>query len=114
MLRYLFVEGRRFTPADYARRFAAWLEQQLRIKDTDRWRSSLADELARSPRAGGQATGRAMAAGLKKSASASRAAEPTHTQNQQPNNKPHKNKPNNKKNAGLVLANPFLPHLFTH
>src|SRR3569832_1472278 len=114
MLRYLFVEGRRFTPADYARRFAAWLEQQLRIKDTDRWRSSLADELARSPRAAGQATGRALAAGLKKSASASRAPEPARAQDRRPGTAPREGEPIYVMNAGLALANPFLPLLFTH
>jgi hypothetical protein len=119
LFEFLVVQGRPFAPADFARRMAAWLAARLRPADPARWRQALAREAARSPRSATQALGRAIAQAIEappaasaRSASAAAARKPRRDGNAPQAREPEAGEPIYVANAGMVLAEPFLPRLF--
>jgi hypothetical protein len=119
ILRYLFVEGRSVTLADFARRFTEWLAGQLRVPQPAQWRASVAAQAARDKRSAGQAMGQAVAAALVSArpaaapspAKAARRAPPVSRASAALD--PAQGEPIYVANAGLVLCEPYLPRLFT-
>lgn len=116
VLRYLFVQGRSFDAADFARRMAQWLAVRLRVPAPQAWQQSLAQQVARQRRTAGQALGRAMAQALTPPAQKAgpvAAAKPAARRPAAPRaDEPQAQEPIYIANAGMVLAEPFLPHLF--
>lgn len=112
LLRYLFVQGRSFDAADFARRMVLWLAVGLRIVAPQAWQQSLAQQVTRQRRSAGQVLGRAMAQALAAPAPAP-AAKPAARRPAAPRgDEPQAQEPIYIANAGLVLAEPFLMHLF--
>ena len=115
IFQYLFVEGRRFEAATFARRMAEWLAAALRLPAQGEWRQRLAAEVAKQRGSGGQVMGREMAAAIAAPAMQVAARRPARTARaerpQAASEAP--DEPIYVANAGMVLAEPFVPHLFS-
>ncbi|MBC7603285.1 MAG: hypothetical protein H7255_11590 [Ramlibacter sp.] len=118
ILRYLFVQGRRFSAEDFARRFAEFLAASLRVDEPTRWRASLAQGIGRHSSGIGQTLAKTISAAVVAPRSAaptlatSRARTPLREKKIQLPQEAPIDEPIYLANAGIVLAEPFLPHLF--
>lgn len=115
IFQYLFVEGRPFDAATFARRMAEWLAAALHMPPQGEWRQSLAAEVALQRGSGGQVLGREMAAALAAPAVRTAARIPARVPRQEPAQAVPEalDEPIYVANAGMVLAEPFVPHLFS-
>jgi hypothetical protein len=111
----LFTLGRPFVRKDFVRRMADWLAAQLRPRAPSRWRQSLAHAAMRDGRGAGQALGREIGGALlaPTAAPALPKAPAVIRKPVAAPAEPEAGEPIYVANAGLVLAEPFLPHLLT-
>lgn len=115
ILQYLFVEGRRFDAAVFARRMAEWFAATLRMPARGPWRQALAAEVAMQRGSGGQVLGREMATALAMPTVQAASHKPPGAARKEPAQAvaAQAEEPIYVANAGMVLAEPFVPHLFS-
>lgn len=115
ILQYLFVEGRRFDAAVFARRMAEWFAAVPRMPAQGQWRQALAAEVAMQRGSGGQVLGREMAAALTAPTTQAASRRPANAARKEPAQAvaAQTEEPIYVANAGMVLAEPFVPHLFS-